>query len=363
MASKMMENSRQYPKTTTSVPLHLVGFNCMPLNVIIILLTITGGAITVFLNSTIFKYHKSRHDCILNKIFMFLASIDTLMGFASLHHGITLFFMTLNCGKAVQLVLPLTAMLSSVSTHVSTFYNVLLAVTRTTIILSPFCTFNRPLIYLVAFLYPLFWSAMSVYEIYSVHVMYSNYTIDHVDMLMLSPMTGSELIYNVSNNNAPNYVYFILLLGIPFVVPSVIGLACCVMTLAALKRSCSKVKKVPSDSFDGSMTRATITVVLLTAVFFICNSLFFAIEYSLQTFGTADVFPYEMYIVYFSGNILPFINSLVNPLILIYRGSMLQAYLREIIRSRSTENYIFRTTMSFIRCRLTFTRHAVNANP
>ena len=90
--------------------------------------------------------------------------------------------------------------------------------------------------------------------------------------------------------------------------------------------------KTPEKLHRKSTSRATVTILQLTLAFFICNTLYFTTEFTLEAWGP-EHFGHETYLVYLASNFLPFLNSLINPVILIHRGTSLQNHLKKTSRN------------------------------
>jgi len=324
--------------SSAAIPLHLIYFDDAKINIALSCFTFVAGVLTLLMNCFIYMFYVNRsRSALFDKLFMFLAAVDGVTGISAILQSFTLLTILLNQDAALSVLLPITYFFSAVSFHVSVFYNVLLAVSRTISLVSPFFRLHAVAIYIVAMLYPLLWAGLAIYEIISVLDNYSA-RVDHINYLLISPLCGSELIYNF-NEDFPSSLYYILLLGIPYVIPSLVCSVCCITTFVSMREHAGLVGDGAAG--DRSKRRATITVFQLSIVFFICNTLFFITELTLQLLDPDQVVPLEMYIVYSSANLLPFLNSLINPIILIYRGSNLQVYIK---RSVSLQSYTRRPT-------------------
>ena len=347
------------PTTTLyqSIPLELIHFNNSNLNITIAILAFFVGSITVTLNTRLCFYYYKRSSLIYEKLFLILSAVDATTGLAALLQSATFVGILSNQKSFVSGALTVTYLLSAVSFHVSVFYNVLLAVCRTVILACPFFQFHLKTLYTISVLYPVLMIMLTVYELNSV---YTNYPalVDKVMYLLISPLCGSEIIYN----HFPDFNdlgYYILLLGIPFVLPSIICLVCCICASIFLRRSdkrdvarirykmsCTSVgKNIQNGGRRFTNSRATVTILQLSIAFFICNTLYFTTEFTLQALNPEHL-PHEMYLVYVAGNFLPFLNSLINPVILIQRGTHLQAYIKKSskelftrISCRSNKNF------------------------
>ena len=344
----VMQTTTRSGPSSNIIHMDDIYFNSSSLNIIIAVFLFLLGTIIVALNTPLCIHYYKRNAIIYEKLFLFLSAVDATTGLAALLQSATFVGILTNCKTFVSVVLTMTSLLSSVSFHVSVFYNVLLAVCRTITLASPFFSFHLKILYAVSAFYPVLMIMLTLYEVISV---YSNYPalVDRVMFLLISPLMGSEMI----NNYYPTFSdlgYFLLLLGIPFVLPSLICLVCCICAAIFLKKNSRNDPRIQytGTSFASKTglksqkkinrstnSRATVTILELSATFFICNTLYFTTEFTLQAWNPEQL-PHETYLVYVAANFLPFLNSLINPLILIYRGANLRTYIKQTSKDLQT---------------------------
>ncbi|KAL5249221.1 hypothetical protein ACHWQZ_G018171 [Mnemiopsis leidyi] len=330
------------PTTTLylGIPLEQIRFDHSTLNITIAIFAFFVGSITVILNTRLCFYYYKKSSLIYEKLFLILSVVDATTGLAALLQSVTFVGILTDQKRFVSVVLTVTYLLSAVSFHVSVFYNVLLAVCRTVILACPFFQFHLKSLYSISILYPILMIMLTIYEVNSVYTNNPD-LVGKVMYLLISPLLGSEIIYN-HFPDFNNLGYYILLLGLPFVLPSIICLVCCICASIFLRRSskrdvarvrykmsCNSAgKNFQNGARKFTNSRATVTILQLSIAFFICNTLYFTTEFTLQALNP-DHLPHEMYLVYLAGNFLPFLNSLINPVILIQRGTHLQAYIKK----------------------------------
>ena len=345
-----MDDLTTAPTPPIGTPImHQLYFSYTAPNISLPLIFVLLGLLILGLNSLLCHYYLAKNGSVVyDKLFLLLSAADALTGLAAVLQCATLTAALVNDRQTVTMLLPVTSMLSAVAFHTSAFYNVLLAVCRTITLHYPFFTFDMWVLHGVAGLYPLVWGLLAGYEVYSV---YENeqYLVERINLLQISPLCGSELIYNTAPDNFPNWAYFVLLLGVPYVIPSIVCSACCCFSLVSL-RPCLGINKDSSNTTGYIVTktgnsklvrvrqnrnfRATITILQLSAAFFVCNTLFFLTEFTLQIMDPKGIEEFENYIVYTAGNLLPVFNSLINPTILIRRGTKLRNFVNNLFRER-----------------------------
>ena len=323
------------PFPTQEIPLHLLQLSHARLNIALAALTFLVGLITLTLNLLLVAYYlrRARTAKLYDRLFLLLAIVDAATGLTALLQSITLVSAIESERGVLTVVMGMMYMLGAVAFHVSAFYNVLLAVCRTVSLVSPFMEFRLGWLYACALGYPVLWLVLAVYEVFSV---YTNYPapVDRINFLLLAPLCGSELIYNAAPN-FPGAAYFIILLGIPYVLPSLVCLVCCVVALHTLQQGGGRVS-VHSASIKDNRTRchtrsrATVTILQLSAAFFVCNTIYFTTELTLQVVDPS-LMEWESYLVYSTANILPLLNSVINPAILIKRGTQLRSFIRGML--------------------------------
>ena len=110
----------------------------------------------------------------------------------------------------------------------------------------------------------------------------------------------------------------------PFFLPSFICVICCVVQCYRLLR------RSVSERVSARNRRITVTVLQLTLLFFCCNTVHFTTVFMTDYFtNTAQL--QHMYSIYITGNMLPFLNSFLNPVILITRGRSLTHFVQKMM--------------------------------
>ena len=339
----VMQTTTRSGPSSNIIHMDDIYFNSSSLNIIIAVFLFLLGTIIVALNTPLCIHYYKRNAIIYEKLFLFLSAVDATTGLAALLQSATFVAILTNNKTLVSVFLTVTYILSAVSFHVSVFYNVLLVLCRTVTLASPFFHFRLAIIYTISAFYPLLWFILAVYDVIEVYLNDSDVA-TRVLFLLISPLCGSEMIYNL-DDSFNDLGYYVLLLGIPFVLPSLICLVCCVIAFSTLiinskKNSVIKrhnvkvaenVKRFVRRRHYKRYARATVTILQLSIVFFMCNTVYFITEFTLQAWNPEKLLDHENYLVYTAANILPFLNSAINPAIFIKRGTKLQHFVKRIL--------------------------------
>lgn len=186
---------------------------------------------------------------------------------------------------------------------------------------------NSKLIRIVMWVYPAVWVALVCYEI---HVVLSVNLSDpkigrdfmySVIFLVINPLAGNELLWMLFPGMQTKAIPYIILLGIPFVVPAILTAVCAVLIYVSLVR-----RRTTTDITRRQKQKISITVLQLTVSSLLFSCLYFITELTFA-FCTHKYFRYEYYLLYFTANVSVFLNSVIKPCILFTRGTSLRKYL------------------------------------
>lgn len=153
---------------------------------------------------------------------------------------------------------------------------------------------------------------------------------------LLVPMIGKEVINKInrvgpeqSDMTSPSdekvmRTYNILLcIGVPYILPAIICLVCFIFQAFILLKRGGLQNKVN--------LRITITILYLTLLFFICNSVYFIMAI-VTLYENNETDPlYSGMLKHLSSVILTFLNSALNPVILIWRGRELKKFIMKAV--------------------------------
>ena len=204
-------------------------------------------------------------------------------------------------------------------TRTSLFYNTVLSVVRTINITKPFLQLKRSIIISSVILYPIIWVIVLIID---VHLLFP-VAMTAVVVSMPGMGIASYLFKNATPGAIP-YSFLIIFLVLPLVVPSVVCLAV-IQICTILKPSIIS----PPTTRERSMT---VTIIMLTIVCLVCNISYTASVFRLILKGLPGTLTQIMFIGYSLGTILPFLNAILNPLILLLRGAALRAFVVRIVR-------------------------------
>ena len=227
----------------------------------------------------------------------------------------------------LRLLVPFEAFIFAIASRTENLYNLVLCITRAINVLFPVYQVNNTLIKAVLWLYPAIWVALVVNEIVVIESgseRVKDYMFSVV-FLVINAQTGNEFLWKVYPQITQELSY-VILLGIPFVLPAIITVICAVFICISLLR------KTANRATQGLKRTITVTVLQLTVSSLLFSCLYFITELTL-VFYNPDVrfFKHEYYLVYFTGNVSVFLNSVMKPMILVTRGTSLRQYLRSTL--------------------------------
>ena len=198
---------------------------------------------------------------------------------------------------------------------------------------NPFYRVNRRVLLCLLAALPLLYLIVTIYELYfyraeSYFALFS--------YLVIFPAVGASLTWSInmkleelSLNPLPEYSHVIVSLLLPFVLPSLVSVVCFAIQARRLLRK-SEVGISVSKANQAKQRDISLTILLLTITFFVCNTTFFTTTLVL-IFGLEDwerQYNNKMVtLMYFTSTVLPFINSLINPIIFLGRGATLRQYI------------------------------------
>ena len=245
-------------------------------------------------------------------------------------------------------MISITYILFSLTSRVSVFCNTALVLVRTINVVFPTHKVSRALVMWVLITGNLLWLALGTADLLGLHGITPffeavrldglNYSTRYdvlIDSLVVSPLTGFFMFYYIFDKLCLVRHFqdirwlFCLVKGVPFVLPAGISVICMVVQVYfLLGRSRIGRHSVVSR-------RITVTVLYLTTVFVLCNVPDFILNLILM--GAIHISHIKDNLVVYmctqlvSSVILPFLNSLLNPFILMTRGSSLRSSIMEVV--------------------------------
>ena len=186
---------------------------------------------------------------------------------AILHSILLILLLSLSCPTSTHLynLSYLASFLTMWTLRISVFYNLVLFVTRTINIVSPFYHVNRRLILWFLVLIPwLPWFPVLVHQM-TVKYEDDDYMSFKMRILSSSYLVGESLIHGILGLG--HYPVLLFCVFIPFVLPSVISIVSLFLQVKYLMFAHSA-----SPDRDTVKIKAAITIFLLTLIFFVCNT-------------------------------------------------------------------------------------------
>ena len=204
-------------------------------------------------------------------------------------------------------------------TRASLFYNTVLTVVRTINITRPFYTIKKRILTVIAILYPMLWVVLLTLDILKT---------DRSDVSILrmifAVITGRGLVFELTTNYLAQVLLFLMLfMVIPLVLPAIIAPICAVIQIYSLLK--------PSIISPPSIRerRMTVTIIMLTMLCLACN-----IPYTmlLALYFVGVSLTSKLLLLYSLCTVLPFIQALLNPMILVSRGAALRQFVLKVLK-------------------------------
>ena len=284
-------------------------------------------------------YYKSRlhgkGDNVNHLLYLILSTFGVLISVGALLHSLVFIFSIWYQESVLMVLLPFSYVLMITSTYSSALLSVMLAVVRTLNIIQPVRRIDTVLLLvcigaywiiwlLVASVDSYYWSSKAAKGSFQAHYYYSFLNMAGVNgVINLLNDKGMLASYIAENHTI---VLPVLIWVIPCVIPSFICLVCTLVQISLLWW-----RRVPTTN-SAVHSKVTITIILLTGVFFICNTISFTVcmtmVYEEWKAG------YKLWLsLYFATSMTAFINAISNPVILITRGQRLRRYVGQLVRS------------------------------
>ena len=268
---------------------------------------------TITLNIFVIKFYWKRDLTLVPLLYIFIASLDILTGLGIIHLYIVFLLKDSIDGWTGDVNVMILSFFLQISYRCSVFCNLVLAVSRTIMILKPFYQINIKMVKLTCTLYAVPWIAL--YGI-NLHQFHSHYTYS---------IAGAGLAYKVTLSGSDEYYIASILPDlVAFLIPVIIVIVTCIIQVRTLYRS----SQLPTSS---NQRHVTITVLLMSTLFVLCNSPFsfyFTLEVILILNGYRDqsgsylTFLQRFYIItVLSATVLPILNAALNPVIIITRSN------------------------------------------
>ena len=288
------------------------------------------GLCIILANSFVMAFYKKKWKETVPLMYLMMAVCDSVTGFAVLGHAVIFVNHGIEVSQLLQdkirelyysydadvFTIAVFIILQS-CTRASLFYNTVLTVVRTINIARPFYLIRKQVVIVIAILYPILWV-----------------TICTIDVVVLSNNNGSNgttltevtLVvlpgYNWSSSTALTVILFMV---IPLFLPTMLALVSAVIQIySILKPSIISSPSVRERSM-------TVTIIMVTMLCLFCN-IPYTMFIVLLFLDISTSYNYRLSHLYTMSTVLPFIQALLNPVILISRGAALRQFAFKVVR-------------------------------
>ena len=286
-------------------PYFITGVPCIILSII-----------TITLNIFVINFYRKNKLSLVPLLYTLISGADILTAVGVIHQSIAISLFTRDVISETTLdhntVVCYT--LIQISYRSSVFYNLVLAVSRTVMILRPFHQIKIKMVILVCVLYVVPWIVIAGLDIYQFYIVEKRFTKGFYAVYVVM---GSGLATMVADGIMTKvYGTLVTLLVIAFLIPVVIIIITCILQVICLHRS----SQFPASS---NQRHVTVTVILMSSLFVICNSAFYGYLFSILLGLKYDPATFTLFIAVF-GTVLPILGSALNPAIIISRSGGLR---------------------------------------
>ena len=285
------------------------------------LVLVVLGPLTITTNGFVIGFYRRKWQEAVPLMYIMMAVCDSVTGVVAVCHGgiFTYSFIaekiTLKYPRIKSDLFPVVYILLQTATRTSLFYNTMLAVVRTINITRPFHHIIKRVVIVCATFYPVLLAVLL--SVQGVNTFSNVNQWEYYAFMALLPGQGEVIDERVK-----------VFLVIPLILPAIICLVCAVIqTYSILKPSIISPPSIREQ-------RMTITIVMLTLVCLICNIPYTVLLFYWSYIGFIDTIDFEitLTLAYLLHTLLPFIQAILNPAILLTRGAALRAYVVTCVR-------------------------------
>ena len=313
------------------------------------------GVSIILTNSFLIGFYLKKYREIVPWMYIMIAACDTVTGFTAICHagiatapkyGVAALIGNPEFWKrspSSDLFLNSLYIISQTGTRTSLFYNTVLTVVRTLNIRQPFYQLKKKIMIVFIIFYPVLWFVLLIVDLYlsitsanRLGFVY-NYVIDNV--FAAFPGAGFIIafpqIVDLNHDLLKYYgaIVVILFMVVPLVLPAITALVCAVLQIHSLLKP-SVISPATSKE-----RRMTVTIIMLTVVCLVCNVPYTAlmIYISVTAIVTKEYafkipLSQQLCIFYTLSTLLPFINAILSPMILVVRGASLRRCVGDTVR-------------------------------
>ena len=291
-------------------------------------LTIPLCIMTITLNIFIIKFYRKSELTIVPLLYTLIASLDIVCAIGVIYKYLAILV------KPSDIHAMIFYFLIQVSYRCSVFCNLVLAVTRTIMILNPFYQINLKMVKLACILYAVPWIVLNGVNIHELSDRYYTRIFEHG--FLIGEGLSRKIIHLVNEDVFSN-LYFIIWIQpdlIAFIVPVIIVIITCIIQVISVRKS----SQFPNSS---NQRHVTITVLLMSSLFVVCNSVhsgYLATLTAAILTGDSDLWNALItgntfgVIFMLSASVFPMLNAALNPVIIITRSSGLRRSFLDFLR-------------------------------
>ena len=278
----------------------------------------------IILNIFVINFYRKSQLTVVPLLYTLIATADIICVIGVTHkYFVALLFLNDYIGeRTVDINAMIFYFVIQISCRCSVFCNLILALSRTVMILNPFHRINLKAVKLASFLYTLPWIVLNGININEFKTQYFCIMSDFGNII------GAGLgkkIYENWPDSLDTYIKWYVAIIIPdfiaFVIPVIIVIITCIIKLISLHRS----NQFPTSS---NQRHVTITVLLMSTLFVLCNtpySVYFTSLFVFISTNSIDLFNkwtlhHFTLITLLLETLLPVLNAALNPVIIITRS-------------------------------------------
>ena len=278
----------------------------------------------ITLNIFVINFYRKSQLTVVPLLYTLIATADIICAIGVIHkYFVALLFLKNYIGeRTVDINAMIFFFLIQISCRCSVFCNLMLALSRTVMILNPFHRINVKAVKLASFLYILPWIVLNGININEFKTQYFCIMSDFGHLIG----TGlGKKIYETWPFTLDTHIRWYVAAMIPdfaaFVIPVIIVIITCIIQVISLHRS----SQFPTSS---NQRHVTITVLLMSTLFVLCNTPYSVYLTSLyvflssRSFDLLDKWTLDQFtlITLLFETLLPVFNTALNPVIIITRS-------------------------------------------
>ena len=279
------------------------------------------------LNMFTFTYYCKVKKQMFNTVYRSLTLCDMINGVAAIFMGCNLMYYcswdvsTLETNPPDIATTKIIVAVSSLMSRIAVWNNLLLTVLRTqTVSIPSFKVSNRTLNTMLI-IQPACWIIVTISDI-SLEQDTGLPILYYIRYDVIKTMLGRITIFKASFAMCvlpPSFVVWSFVLVIPFVLPVLIALPLMISQVYYLM-----FRNIQISSKSSRSKKMTITIIYLTIVYILCNSVYFIAIVTTNSNSLSGP-PYET-LLFITSTVVPYLHSTINASILIGRGRSLQNY-------------------------------------